>query len=225
LPTATGEACAPGRLTAVFPIVIYNADPAWAACRDVADLIEPLPGGLTAYRPSLRYHLLDEGRVQTLAADNTVADLMEIAYADGEQNLRLRVGARRPPVGCGGKRLNGTWRATYRHMAMNPAMQAMFAIPDLTGQSIRDNFPDEVEAWDHDHDQVLDTGQPVCILSSRNCRRDNSLRRKSQVQRPGAIGSQPDAVSAISTSAGIPRLRCKRRIMASVSGRLWLRTS
>jgi hypothetical protein len=76
-----GEASSPGRLPAVFPIVIYNGDPAWTARRDVAELIEPLPGGLTAYRPSLRYHLLDEGRVQTLAADNTVADLIEIESA------------------------------------------------------------------------------------------------------------------------------------------------
>jgi len=35
----------------------------------------------------------------------------------------------------------------------------------------------------------------------------------------------PAAVSAISTSAGMPRLLCNLRIMASVSGRLRLRTS
>lgn len=37
--------------------------------------------------------------------------------------------------------------------------------------------------------------------------------------------AQPFALSAISTSAGIPRLLCRRRIMASVSGRLRLSTS
>ena len=87
----TGEACAPGRLPAVFPIVIYNGDPAWAAHRDVAELIEPLPGGLTAYRPSLRYHLLDEGRVQSLAADNTVADLIEIESAAEREQMQTVV--------------------------------------------------------------------------------------------------------------------------------------
>ena len=86
-----GEASAPGRLPAVFPIVIYNGDPAWAARRDVAELIEPLPGGLTAYRPSLRYHLLDEGRVQSLAADNTVADLIEIESAPGREQMQTIV--------------------------------------------------------------------------------------------------------------------------------------
>ena len=48
----TGEAAAPGRLPAVFPIVIYNGEAAWAAPRDVAELLEPLPGGLTAGLPA-----------------------------------------------------------------------------------------------------------------------------------------------------------------------------
>jgi predicted transposase/invertase (TIGR01784 family) len=87
----TGVASSPGQLPAVFPIVIYNGDPAWAACRDVAELIQPLPGGLTAYRPSLRYHLLDEGRVQTLAADNTVADLIEIESAAEREQMQTVV--------------------------------------------------------------------------------------------------------------------------------------
>ena len=86
-----GEASSPGRLPAVFPIVIYNGDSAWTAHRDVAELIQPLPGGLTAYRPSLRYHLLDEGRVQTLAADNTVADLIEIESAPGREQMQTVV--------------------------------------------------------------------------------------------------------------------------------------
>jgi PAS domain S-box-containing protein len=52
-------------------------------------------------------------------------------------------------------------RRDYRYVAMNPAMQAMFGIGDLTGQTIRDNFPDEVEDWYDDYDRVLDTGQPL----------------------------------------------------------------
>jgi PAS domain S-box-containing protein len=49
----------------------------------------------------------------------------------------------------------------YRYIAMNPAMQAMFGIPDLSGQSIRDNFPDQSEAWYDDYDRVLETGQSM----------------------------------------------------------------
>jgi hypothetical protein len=85
-----GEVAAPGRLPAVFPIVIYNGEVAWSARRDVADLVEALPGGLTAYRPSLRYHLLDEGRTQDLAPDNTVSDMIEIEAApDPDQVERI----------------------------------------------------------------------------------------------------------------------------------------
>ncbi|WP_439555325.1 GAF domain-containing protein [Dyadobacter sp.] len=51
----------------------------------------------------------------------------------------------------------------YRYVAMNPAMQAMFGKVDLSGQSIRDNLPDEVEAWYDDYDRVLETGQSIRI--------------------------------------------------------------
>lgn len=49
----------------------------------------------------------------------------------------------------------------YRYIALNPALQAMFGNPDLSAQSIRDNFPDETEDWYDDYDRVLETGQPM----------------------------------------------------------------
>lgn len=49
----------------------------------------------------------------------------------------------------------------YRYVAMNRAMKQMFGIPDLSGQSIRDNFPNEAEAWYDDYDRVLETGQAM----------------------------------------------------------------
>ena len=52
-------------------------------------------------------------------------------------------------------------RRDYRYVAVNKAMQQMFGIPDLTGQSIRENFPNEVEDWYDDYDRVLETGQPI----------------------------------------------------------------
>jgi PAS domain S-box-containing protein len=57
--------------------------------------------------------------------------------------------------------LRADGRRDYRYIAMNSAMRKMFAIGDLTGQSIRDNFPHEVEAWYDDYDRVLQTGQPI----------------------------------------------------------------
>jgi PAS domain S-box-containing protein len=52
-------------------------------------------------------------------------------------------------------------RRDYRYLEMNEAMQRMFGIADLAGQSIRDNFPNEVESWYDDYDGVLETGRPV----------------------------------------------------------------
>ena len=71
------EVTLPGKLPPVFPIVIYNGEAPWSAHRDVADLIESVPGGLGAYRPSLRYHLLDEGRVTASYEDSTVRVTIE----------------------------------------------------------------------------------------------------------------------------------------------------
>ena len=51
-----------GKLPPVFPIVIYNGEKRWSAARNINELIQEVPGGLQAYLPSQRYHLLDEGR-------------------------------------------------------------------------------------------------------------------------------------------------------------------
>jgi Putative transposase, YhgA-like len=65
-----------GRLPAVFPLVLYNGLRPWTAARQVEDLIEAVPASLSAYRPSLRYFLLDEGRLPQTSLtqpDNAVA--------------------------------------------------------------------------------------------------------------------------------------------------------
>lgn len=60
----------------------------------------------------------------------------------------------RLPVGADGRR-------DYRYIAMNKAMQAMFGVADLSGRTIREFFPDEVEDWYDDYDRVLATGEPL----------------------------------------------------------------
>ena len=51
-----------GKLPPVVPIVLYNGRRRWTAPRDVAALIERIPGSLVHYRPRLRYALLEERR-------------------------------------------------------------------------------------------------------------------------------------------------------------------
>jgi len=50
-----------GKLPSVLPLVLYNGEQRWSAPRQVSELIETVPGGLIAYRPSLEYLLIDEG--------------------------------------------------------------------------------------------------------------------------------------------------------------------
>ena len=77
------------RLPPVLPIVLYNGEPRWNAARDLLDLIEPVPGGLEAYRPRLRYLLLDEGAIvddpaYPSAVRNLVSALFQLEHARDE---------------------------------------------------------------------------------------------------------------------------------------------
>ncbi|MEN9472252.1 MAG: hypothetical protein RLZZ495_341, partial [Pseudomonadota bacterium] len=69
------------KLPPVFPLVLYNGLKPWRAEREVENLIEAVPKSLAAYRPSLRYFLLDEGAVgeeKLNQEGNAVARLIEI---------------------------------------------------------------------------------------------------------------------------------------------------
>ena len=70
-----GEITSSGKLPPVLPLVLYNGYAPWDAAREVAELIEEVPGGLERYRPQLRYWLLDEMRM----ADSELAPLRNLA--------------------------------------------------------------------------------------------------------------------------------------------------
>lgn len=59
-----------GRLPPVFLLVLYNGKWRWLSALDVAELIEPVPGGLEAYRPHLRYALLDKTQIPEMALES-----------------------------------------------------------------------------------------------------------------------------------------------------------
>ena len=74
------------KLPPVFPLVIYNGAQAWNATMNLRDLIAPVPAELAQYLPNIRYAILDLGRVQKLAPDNTVSTIIELETAgDGKQ--------------------------------------------------------------------------------------------------------------------------------------------
>jgi hypothetical protein len=64
-----GQIPGSGKLPPVLPVILYNGIPPWGAARDIADLIESVPGGLERYRPQLQYCLLDEGRIVETEAE------------------------------------------------------------------------------------------------------------------------------------------------------------
>lgn len=58
----SGQVRADQLLPPVFPLVLYNGEKRWNAATEIADLIQPMPGGLSRYRPHMGYLVLDEGR-------------------------------------------------------------------------------------------------------------------------------------------------------------------
>jgi predicted transposase YdaD len=86
-----------GGLPPVFPLVLYNGRKAWTARLDVAELIAPVSSALARYRPSLRYFLLDEGRVheEALDEDSLAAQLMRMERSEGPEGLREAINALR----------------------------------------------------------------------------------------------------------------------------------
>ncbi len=93
-----------GKLPPVVPIVLYNGRRRWMAPRDVATLIEAIPGGLAHYRPRLRYALLEERRYterELAPLHNMVAALMRLENsrdpADIQQVLQALVDWLRAP--------------------------------------------------------------------------------------------------------------------------------
>jgi len=51
-----------GQLPAVLPLVLYNGSRPWRSATSLQTLIQTVPGGLSRYRPTLTYLLLDESR-------------------------------------------------------------------------------------------------------------------------------------------------------------------
>jgi hypothetical protein len=84
-----------GKLPPVFLLVLYNGTRPWRAALDVAELIEPVPGGLEAYRPHLRYALLDETQVPEMELEserNVAAALFRLEKSRDLEDLRRQVG-------------------------------------------------------------------------------------------------------------------------------------
>lgn len=80
-----------GKLPPVLPVVLYNGKPPWSAAVQISELIESIPGGLAAYRPQLRYLVIDEGRISDgamPATRNLTAALFRLEQGRTPEDLR-----------------------------------------------------------------------------------------------------------------------------------------
>ncbi|MDX8378004.1 MAG: Rpn family recombination-promoting nuclease/putative transposase [Mariprofundales bacterium] len=81
----------PQRLPPVLPLVLYNGKDRWLAKTDIADLIISMPKGLDAYKPQMRYLLLDENCYDTATLeplDNLAAALFQMENSASLQDVR-----------------------------------------------------------------------------------------------------------------------------------------
>ncbi|MEO5379181.1 MAG: Rpn family recombination-promoting nuclease/putative transposase [Magnetococcus sp. DMHC-6] len=79
------------KFSPVAPIVLYNGTSRWTAAMDVSDLIEESPPGLEAYRPHMRYLLVDEHRYQEgelKSMQNVVAALFRLEKSRRIEDVR-----------------------------------------------------------------------------------------------------------------------------------------
>ncbi|HEX3128241.1 MAG TPA: Rpn family recombination-promoting nuclease/putative transposase [Thermoanaerobaculia bacterium] len=98
----------------VFILVLYNGKRPWQAASEVADLIEAVPGGLEAYRPRLRYALLDESQIPEMELEserNLAAALFRLEKSRDLEALKQEVGrlAAAPGLDDGLRRSVQTW--------------------------------------------------------------------------------------------------------------------
>ena len=77
------------RLPAVLPVVLYNGTTRWKAKREFADLVQPAGPALKSYRPSQRYHVLDEHHVaeEDLPGSNLVTAVIRLERIEAPSDL------------------------------------------------------------------------------------------------------------------------------------------
>ena len=73
----------------MLPVVLYNGTIPWRAAREFADLVQPAVPTLASYRPSQRYHVVDEHHVaeEDLPEPNLVTAMIRLERIDSPSDL------------------------------------------------------------------------------------------------------------------------------------------
>ncbi|AJD47472.1 transposase [Isoalcanivorax pacificus W11-5] len=145
----TGQLEAGGLLPPVLPLVLYNGSRRWQAATEVAELIHPVTHQLAAYRPAMRYLLLDEGTFQEhelAPLRNLVAALFRLENsreaADVQQVLRLLIDWLHSQQQAGLRRSFTEWLRRVLLPARLPgvpipAMQALQEVDDMLAERVQ----------------------------------------------------------------------------------------
>ena len=145
-----------GKLPPVFPLVLYNGVRTWNAEREVENLIETVPTSLAAYRPRLRYFLLDEGRVSEESLnqpDNAVARLVEIEQLLNPEDLAPLIEKLKnqlnAPQNTELRRVFTVWINRVVLKRFEPLME-LSDLPELHDlPEVQEMIEERIEAWKH----------------------------------------------------------------------------
>lgn len=145
-------------LPPVLPIVLYNGEARWTAPRDIEELIERVPGGLEAYRPSLRYLLLDEGELlggDTPAppeVENLAQALFRLEHSRDERDMLAVLGRLvawlQAPEQASLRRAFVTWlKRVYLRRGHIPESDARVLDQTHELEEVQDMLAERVERW------------------------------------------------------------------------------
>ena len=139
-----------GRLPAVLPVVVYNGAAPWTAAGEVSDLVQPVDGELVPYRPSQRYHVLDERHVgdEDLPRRNLVTAVVRLERIGTPSDLvrvveMLREGLRRP----GDDELRRAFIDWIRRIAERLMPGGGHLAAEMTLEDVRMTLVERVSEW------------------------------------------------------------------------------
>jgi len=151
-------------LPPVLPLVLYNGEPRWRAALTIEELIEDAPRGLDAYRPRMRYLLLDEGACDGEALEsvrNLAAALFRMENSREPQDLRRVVECLMEWLGAEEQSSLRRAFTVWIKRVLLPGKLPGLELPEVQSlQEVRSMLAERVKSWTEEWKrQGLDEGR------------------------------------------------------------------
>jgi hypothetical protein len=151
-----------GKLPPVLPLVLYNGERRWSAPRQVSELIETVPGGLSVYRPRLEYLLIDENRYsdeELAALENLAAALFRLEQSREPRRARDLVDALARRLQGAGKGPLRRAFARWLHRVLLPERFPGVEIPETESlEDAQTMLRQRVIEWDRRVEELKEAG-------------------------------------------------------------------